>query len=555
MSETYDEMQILAYVEGDMPAEEAHRFKLTMLTGARLRRLVEQLVADRDALRAMPMESSPAEMMDRVNEHIERDMLLRPAGHVGGSTRVSAERQFKLVRVATFAGLAAMLMLGVGLMIATFKDMSQIGELSRPASVASKRQVVGEGVDAGERADELRRVVTDGGTPVDNAESGKNAVKDASPQPPAMMPAPAKKTDSGIARTDKPGEHPAMAMARATSSSPSGPLPDDDAGLKKEKGLVVLGDSANNAPSVVAPVSPPSPAPVVTMDSSMSRRVATRVEKKGSEAAAVATAGSADVAMPTSEVSVSITAAAESADASQIERLVGAAGSPGAFNPKTDMGAVMPMTSLSSRVHEADAIDEDVSTTEPSIVMPTVEHAVSLANLSLAVVSPKADDALMRLIKWSASRGVTVSFADSHKPLAQEVDGLPGAELLPRMGEERIRLSIRIKARDLQDLVDIYDLNPWESAWLVRVPTRRYSSVLSSKQKQRANEQAARKASRSIAMPRGWIDFSDLIAQEMPIDPASLKLEPDQEITLGLIIRDPVQVHRPHTEATEQDAN
>lgn len=79
MSDSYNEQTILAYIEGELSADEAQAYKLSMLKDAKLRRLIEQMIADRTALRQLPIEPVPIALVEQVEEYLERDMLLGPS--------------------------------------------------------------------------------------------------------------------------------------------------------------------------------------------------------------------------------------------------------------------------------------------------------------------------------------------------------------------------------------------------------------------------------------------------------------------------------------------
>jgi hypothetical protein len=164
MTEAYDENLILAYVEGDLPPAEQRDFKLTLMKDPKLRRLVEQMAEDRQALRGMPDEDAPPDLMEAIDLHLERQMLLSPSA---AQPIVSPDdhRRFKLVRVGSFAAMAAMLLLGVGLMYQTLRDMESPPPAGSPgspgfpgspsASRVAQRQLAAEmDGDAERKADE-----------------------------------------------------------------------------------------------------------------------------------------------------------------------------------------------------------------------------------------------------------------------------------------------------------------------------------------------------------------------------------------------------------------
>jgi hypothetical protein len=123
MTQAYDDNLILAYVEGDLAPAERQDFKLALMKDPKLRRLVEQMMADRQTLRDMPDEQPPPDLMEAIDQHLERQMLLSPASAAQSMGSDQDHRRFKFVRIGSFAAMAAMLLLGVGLIYQTFRDM------------------------------------------------------------------------------------------------------------------------------------------------------------------------------------------------------------------------------------------------------------------------------------------------------------------------------------------------------------------------------------------------------------------------------------------------
>jgi hypothetical protein len=93
-------------------------FEKQMLEDARLRNLVAHMVLDRHRLRGMPDESPPAELMQRVNERLERQMLLgAPTGEPAATTPASPAAT--ALRFLVYAALAAMILVCAALFIHT----------------------------------------------------------------------------------------------------------------------------------------------------------------------------------------------------------------------------------------------------------------------------------------------------------------------------------------------------------------------------------------------------------------------------------------------------
>lgn len=514
MTESYDEMQILAYVEGEMPAEEAHQFKLMLLTDARLRRLVEQLAADRDALRALPREHAPADLMERVNDHLERDMLLHPGTGAGAGAgkealpRAAAERRLRLVRFAAFTGLAAMLVLGGGLIYSTIKQMAH-GEGDGAGPVAMdktpRHPEIAEPADAPAPIEsDSRRLRQE----FSAAASGE--LKSELQHSP--MAAGKEKADA-----DEAHEAPAAAMMRRSVSA-------DD--MAKRAGTRAAG------------------AGEITLDATVADAMSGGLSADATPAAPPM----ASAPLPPTVTAVPATPMA-AADVGTLSLFsdndpahLGATGSPSPTGSATVMSAPAASLGITAGVAESSA---------PT---PAAENAAAKAerrepvNLSLAVITEQEEAALVHLIVWARQRDVTVTFAGTRKSVDPQPEAPPGAELLSRVGRERVRLTIRIKAKDLSGLVSHFNLRKGESAFLIRDPQRAVSSVLTPDEQARRDQKVARQAGKPARTPDGWADLGDLVAQEVTVDPATLNLDPDEDLTLGLIVRSPAGVHRDTTD-------
>jgi len=197
MTDTYNEQTILAYVEGDLSPQQQHAFKLAMLTDAKLKKLVEQMIADRTALRQMPLEPVPVALAEYVDQYLERNMLLGPA-QPGVPTRTQAERRFRITTTASLTAIAAVLMLGVGLLV--WQTWDGMRAFETPAQFASTKSV----------------------TPPDaaSAESTSPAIPDDRLAMAKQAPAPA--PGSGLALDDEVSVPPAR---RANSIAAKAPAP------------------------------------------------------------------------------------------------------------------------------------------------------------------------------------------------------------------------------------------------------------------------------------------------------------------------------------------
>jgi len=122
MADRYDEEMFLGYVEGDLPPAQREQFEALMEEDPRLRNLVAQIVHDRNALRAIPQLDPPASLRERPVEQLERGMLLGPVEPKRAAT--PHRSRMYLPRLVTYTGLAAMLLLCVGLVISILTDQN-----------------------------------------------------------------------------------------------------------------------------------------------------------------------------------------------------------------------------------------------------------------------------------------------------------------------------------------------------------------------------------------------------------------------------------------------
>ena len=108
MAERYDEELFLGYLEDDLTQEQRDRFERELTADPRLFSLVNQMRKDRAALRDLEPQRAPPELMEPVNQRLEREMLLgKVASPEMGSIRT---RRFTLGRVTAISALAAMVL-------------------------------------------------------------------------------------------------------------------------------------------------------------------------------------------------------------------------------------------------------------------------------------------------------------------------------------------------------------------------------------------------------------------------------------------------------------
>lgn len=141
MADRYDEQMILGYIEGDLKPELQIQFERLLTQDARLRNLVGQLLLDRQNLRQVPTEQSPPQIMERVEQQLERRMLL----DTGSAESIDCIHPIKtsayLGRWLAYSGVAALLAISVTVFYATLNDallLDQIDSITQPPLASSQ---------------------------------------------------------------------------------------------------------------------------------------------------------------------------------------------------------------------------------------------------------------------------------------------------------------------------------------------------------------------------------------------------------------------------------
>ncbi len=130
MHANYDHEQLIDYIEGELPPEQMARVDALLASDQKLRRLIESIKADRKALRAMPPDEAPRALVDDVMAGLERQQLLGEAPLTGDDVdEIAAEAQRnrmtigpRLLRIASYTGLAAALAIAGGVVFLTVTD-------------------------------------------------------------------------------------------------------------------------------------------------------------------------------------------------------------------------------------------------------------------------------------------------------------------------------------------------------------------------------------------------------------------------------------------------
>lgn len=120
MIERYDENLILAYVENLLSPQDRASFETLLQQDPALKMLIQQLIEDRGHLAALPMEAAPPELMDRVNQQLERQMLLDAP--INGPEMTLPKKRRNLGRWMVYSSVAAMLVVTLGAVFILFKE-------------------------------------------------------------------------------------------------------------------------------------------------------------------------------------------------------------------------------------------------------------------------------------------------------------------------------------------------------------------------------------------------------------------------------------------------
>ncbi|MEM6392178.1 MAG: hypothetical protein AAF797_05355 [Planctomycetota bacterium] len=130
MIDRHDSNLLLDYLEGELPDAVAAEVESAMANDEELRRLIAELSADRDALRAMPEAEPPGELIEAIQAQLEREMLLGAPpepiplarGHRNTQPPAANQPSHLRARLMFLGGIAALLALAAGI---TLYSLSQ----------------------------------------------------------------------------------------------------------------------------------------------------------------------------------------------------------------------------------------------------------------------------------------------------------------------------------------------------------------------------------------------------------------------------------------------
>lgn len=163
-----DELDLLGWVEGDLPRARQQPVEQLLAREPKLRELLESMAGDRRELRAEPMERAPVDLIERVEAQLERDLLVGLSGPANETlkipvSRVVIRREGVLARLGGTAALrvaavAAMLVVAGGVGLVTVQSIMR----SRPGGSMERPELVTRG-DGHSRMGGANRAMGSGG--------------------------------------------------------------------------------------------------------------------------------------------------------------------------------------------------------------------------------------------------------------------------------------------------------------------------------------------------------------------------------------------------------
>jgi len=142
MMKRYDEQMFLGYIEDDLASDQRDQFESLMAQDPKLKRLVAQILEDRRLLHRLPAESPPHDLLEQVNQRLERNMLLdTPAPELNPA---GPSHRFRMGRLITYTSLAAMVLICTAVVIHTLTDHNLYDQFTpgtgKQASVAGRSE-------------------------------------------------------------------------------------------------------------------------------------------------------------------------------------------------------------------------------------------------------------------------------------------------------------------------------------------------------------------------------------------------------------------------------
>jgi hypothetical protein len=127
------EAKLAAYIDGDLDAQGRAEIEKHLTANPQHRTLIEQLSKQRDLLRELPREEAPEDIIDALQSHMERSVLL------GDDDAGEPSEHLKISRWPQRFAVAAIVLLTVGLGAIIYFVLPRGGGTGEYATVASQR--------------------------------------------------------------------------------------------------------------------------------------------------------------------------------------------------------------------------------------------------------------------------------------------------------------------------------------------------------------------------------------------------------------------------------
>lgn len=241
MAERYDQNAILAYVEDEMSPDQRRAFEQQLERDDALRRLVGDMIGDRDALRKMTRENAPPGMVDAAIGHLERRMLLddphaaeQPQLTGPIPIRAAHPRRKRPIRWLGYAAVAAILVVSGAVMFQTLILPEQ--PLPKVAESRARNPLI---------APPAPEPTADALAEAESLDAEETAVEDPAAGVPALVRRETGDLEEALAAAE-PAEltEPQTSLAAAAPPLPEAPAPPASSPAR-------LGDLPSAAPSVV----------------------------------------------------------------------------------------------------------------------------------------------------------------------------------------------------------------------------------------------------------------------------------------------------------------
>lgn len=146
MIERYDEQLLLDYVEGELDTRAAQKVEALLNEDAQLRDLLAGMKQDRDAIREVSDPRPPEWVMDEVDRHIERAMLVEQSDEEVEAGQV--QQKYILRRIMFGSGVAAMVALLAGVVIWSLWGLNPYGfDYAKDKNTGNDEPLIAKGGD------------------------------------------------------------------------------------------------------------------------------------------------------------------------------------------------------------------------------------------------------------------------------------------------------------------------------------------------------------------------------------------------------------------------